>query len=129
MVKRVCRDCPIPNCGAKYLVKLSNHLTDVHYLDYIQRRKWLQEAKLQPKIRVVIYPAKTSQDQEFRMRSKSKTTPLKQQQEKDTVLYQISTPRKIKKSLKSKTRGIGKTVKNIKHYNRAADSVPEWLLL
>jgi len=26
MAKRVCRDCPIPNCGAKYLVKLSNHL-------------------------------------------------------------------------------------------------------
>ena len=71
MVKRVCRDCPIPHCGAKYLVKLSNHL------DYIQRRKWLQEAKLQPKIRVVIYPAKASQ--EFRMRSKSQTTPVKQQ--------------------------------------------------
>ena len=45
MTKRVCRDCPIPNCGAKYLVRLSNHLTDVHGLDYINRRKWLQEAK------------------------------------------------------------------------------------
>ena len=42
MVKRVYRDCPIPHCGAKYLVKLSNHLTDVHRLDYIQRIKWLQ---------------------------------------------------------------------------------------
>ena len=59
--KRVCRDCPIPNCGAKYLVRLSNHLTDVHGLDYINRRKWLQEAKLQPKDRVMIYPAKRSQ--------------------------------------------------------------------
>ena len=127
MVKRVCRDCPIPHCGAKYLVKLSNHLTDVHRLDYIQRRKWLQEAKLQPKIRVVIYPEKASQV--FRMRSKSKTTLLKQQEGKDTVLYQISTPRKLKKSLKSLTRGIGKAAKNIQHYNRAADSVPEWLTL
>ena len=35
MTKRVCRDCPIPNCGAKYLVRLSTHLTDVHALDYI----------------------------------------------------------------------------------------------
>ena len=35
MTKRVCRDCPIPNCGAKYLVRLSDHLTDVHGLDYI----------------------------------------------------------------------------------------------
>ena len=46
MTKRVCRDCPLPNCGAIYLVRLSNHLTDVHGLDYINRRKWLQEAKL-----------------------------------------------------------------------------------
>ena len=108
-------------------MKLSNHLTDVHRLDYIQRRKWLQEAKLQPKIRVVIYPAKASQ--EFRMHSKSKTTPLKQQEEKDTVLYQISTPRKVKKSLKSLTRGVGKAAKNIQHDKRTADSLPEWLTL
>ena len=43
------------NCEAKYLVKLFNHLTDVHQLDYSQRRKWLQEVKLQPKVRVMIY--------------------------------------------------------------------------
>ena len=49
------------NCEAKYLVKLFNHLTDVHQLDYSQRRKWLQEAKLQPKVRVVIYRTNTSQ--------------------------------------------------------------------
>ena len=55
MVNRVCRDCPIPGCGAKYLVKLSNHLTDVHGLDYTERRKILQEAKLQPKIKVITY--------------------------------------------------------------------------
>ena len=61
MAKRVCRDCPIPNRGAKYLVKLCNHLTDVHELDYINRRKWLQETKLQPKVIVVIYPAKKRQ--------------------------------------------------------------------
>ena len=36
-------------------MKLSNHLTDVHQLDDIQRRKYLQEAKLQPKVKVVIY--------------------------------------------------------------------------
>ena len=53
--QRVCRDCPIPNCGAKYLVKLSNHLTVVPQLDYSQRKKWLQEAKLQPKEKVLIY--------------------------------------------------------------------------
>ena len=36
-------------------MKLSNHLTDVHELDYYQRRKWLQEAKLQPKVKIMIY--------------------------------------------------------------------------
>ena len=61
MTKRVCRHCPILNCGAKYLLRLSNCLTDVHGLDYINRRKWLQEAKLLPRVRVMIYPAKRSQ--------------------------------------------------------------------
>ena len=76
MAKRVCRDCPIPNCGAKYLVKLSNHLADVHELDYINRRKWLQEAKLQPKVRVMIYPAKGSQG----LRGSRSETPLSVQE-------------------------------------------------
>ena len=33
MAKHMCHDCPIPNCGAKYLLKLSNHLTVVLKLD------------------------------------------------------------------------------------------------
>ena len=39
MAKRGGRDCPIPNCGTKYIVKLSNHPTDVHELDYINQSK------------------------------------------------------------------------------------------
>ena len=39
MTKRMCCDCSIPNCGAKYLVRLSNHLTDVHGLDYSGYKK------------------------------------------------------------------------------------------
>ena len=53
--KRVCRNCPISSFGAKYLVRLANHLADVHQLDHIQRRQYLQEAKLQPKVKVVVY--------------------------------------------------------------------------
>ena len=49
--KRVCRNCPVSKCGAKYLVTLANHLADVHQLDHIQRRQYLQEAKLQPKVK------------------------------------------------------------------------------
>ena len=101
----MCRDCPIPNCGAKYLVKLSNHLTDAHALDYINRRKWLQEVKLQPKVRVMIYPAKRSQG--LRRHSSNETPLLVQEKEKDTVVHQLSTPRRVKKSLKSLPRGVG----------------------
>ena len=53
--KRVSRNCPISSCGAKYLARLANHLADVHQLDHIQRRQYLQEAKLQPKVKVVVY--------------------------------------------------------------------------
>ena len=137
MTKRVCRDCPIPNCGAKYLVRLSNHLADVHGLDYINRRKWLQEAKLQPKVRVMIYPAKRSQV----LRPSTSETPLSvQEEEKDTIVHHLSTPRGEKKSLKSLPRGLKKSLKSlpkgvrkavnsIKHYKTTADSVPEWLTL
>ena len=59
--KRVCRNCPIPSCGAKYLVRLANHLADVHQLDHIQRRQYLQEAKLQPKVKVVVYESEAVQ--------------------------------------------------------------------
>ena len=40
--KRVWRNCPISSCRAKYLVRLANHLADVHQLDHIQRRQYLQ---------------------------------------------------------------------------------------
>ena len=124
MTKRACRDCPIPNCGAKYLVRLSNHLTDVHGLDYINRRKWLQEAKLQPKVRVMIYPAKRGQG----LRPSTSETPLSvHEEEKDTIVHHLSKPRGVKKSLislqrevknslKPLPRGVRKAANNIKHY-------------
>ena len=118
MANRVCRDCPIPNCGAKYLVKSSNHLTDVHELDYINRRKWIQEAKLQPKVRMMIYSPKRSQEVK---RSRSETPLSVQEEEKDTIVHQLSTPRGLKKSL---SRGVGKAANNIKHDKTTADLVP-----
>ena len=136
MTKRVCCDCPIPNCGAKYLVRLSNHLTDVHGLDYINRRKWLQEVKLQPKVRVMIYPTKRTQ----RITPSTSEAPLSvQKEEKGTIVRHLSTPRGVKKSLKylprgvkkslnSLPRGVRKAANNIKH-KKTADSVPEWLTL
>jgi len=123
MAKSMSRDYPIPNCVAKYLVKLSNHLTDVHGLNYVNRKKWLQDAKLQPKVRVMIYPAKKRQE----LRGSRSKTPLSAQDEiKDTIVHQLSAPRgvkkslkclprSVKKSLKSPPRGGGKAANSIKH--------------
>ena len=82
MTKRVCRDCPVPGCGAKYLVRLANHLADVHLLDIDQRRKYLQEAKLQPKIKFAIYQNTTEQN------SADNTPAIEQQR-----VYALSQPR------------------------------------
>ena len=41
--------------GAKYLVRLANHLADVHQLDQIKQRQYLHEAKRQSRVKVVVY--------------------------------------------------------------------------
>jgi hypothetical protein len=104
MASRVCRDCPIPGCGAKYLVKLSNHLSGVHLLDCKERRTFLQEAKLQPKVKVILY-----QDDKTSKALKSNTTD--QKSEHRDVFYQKSTPKKGTQSLKSRKRKAAKTGK------------------
>lgn len=40
------KDCPIPGCNSKGLIKLSNHLANVHLFTSEERKPWLQEAKL-----------------------------------------------------------------------------------
>ena len=62
--RSVCRDCPIPGCGAKYLVKLSNHLADVHGLSSDDRKDWLQESELQPVVKVVRYNIDNGRNEE-----------------------------------------------------------------
>ena len=112
--KRSRRDYPIPNCGAKYLVRLSYLPTDVHGLQYINRRKWLQEAKLQPKIVLrfylkimMIYQAKRRRQGS---RPSTSETPLSVQvEEKDTIVHELSTPRGVKKSMISLPRGVKKS--------------------
>ena len=86
---------------------------------------------------MIIYPAKRSQ---VLRPSTSETPPSVQEEEKDTILHHLSTPRGVKKSLKSLPRrlkkslkylpkGVRKAVNNIKDYKTTADSVPEWLTL
>ena len=71
--KRVCRNCPVSSCGAKYLVRLANHLADVHQLDHTQRRQHLQEAKLQPKVKVVFYESEADNSRKNHYRNPVQT--------------------------------------------------------
>ena len=44
--QRIRKDCPIPNCKSKQLLRLSCHLRVTHKIkNKVQRRKWLQKAK------------------------------------------------------------------------------------
>jgi len=55
MKKLKCKHCPIPGCHSKFLVRLANHLTQVHELSEIERRYWPQFAKLQNSNTVLEY--------------------------------------------------------------------------
>ena len=74
----------------------------------------------------MIYPAKESQG----LGGSRSETPLSVQEEiKDTIVHQLSTPRGVKKSLKSLPRGVRKAANTVKHCKTTADSVPEWFTL
>ena len=96
--KRVCRNCPISSCGAKYLVRLASHLADVHQLDHIQRRQYLQEAKLQPKVKVVVYESEA--DNSGKNNSTSTRSPVQTQE----TVYELSRSRRNKASFKAKAK-------------------------
>ena len=102
--KRVCRNCPISSCGAKYLVRLANHLADVHQLDHIQRRQYLQEAKLQPKVKVVVYESEA--DNSGKNHSTSTRNPVQTQE----TVYELSRSRRDEASFKAKAKR--RTTKN-----------------
>ena len=55
MGKRVCRHCPIPGRHSNFSVRLANHLTKVHELSEIERKYWLQFAKLQNTNAIRVY--------------------------------------------------------------------------
>ena len=99
--KRICRNCPIPSCGAKHLVSLANHLADVHQLDHIQRRQYLQEAKLQPKVKVVVYESEADNSGKNHFHN-----PVQSQE----TVYELSRHRRNEASFKEKT--STKTTKN-----------------
>ena len=44
-MQRKRKDCPVPGCCKTQLLRLANHLADVHGLSPDERKPWLQEAK------------------------------------------------------------------------------------
>ena len=46
---------PVRGCGSKFLVRLANHLAQVHKLSDLERQYWLQFAKLQNTSMVRVY--------------------------------------------------------------------------
>ena len=93
--KRVCTNCPILLCGIKYVVEFANHLADVHQLDHIQRRQYLQEAKLQPKVKVVVYESEADNSGKNHYRNPVQT--------QETV-YELSRSRRNEASFKAKAK-------------------------
>ena len=93
--KRVCRNCLISSYGAKYLARLANHLADVHQLDHIQRKQYLQEAKLQPKVKVVVYESEADNSGKNHYRNPVQT--------QDTV-YELSRSLRNKATFKAKAK-------------------------
>ena len=116
MVKRVCRDCPVPDCGAKYLVRLANHLADVHLLDVNQRRKYLQEAKLQPKLKFIAYQNITDENS-------ANNTPKQQER-----VYEVSQPRQCDIRKRAKTKVIQNKRKAVQNY-KVREELKNWLTM
>ena len=59
MKKLNCKHYPIPGCASKFLVRLANHLAQVHELSEIERKYWLQFAKLQNTKMIRVYDKET----------------------------------------------------------------------
>ena len=76
----------------------SNHLADVHQLDHIQRRQYLKEAKLQPKVKVVVYESKA--DNSGKNHSTSTRNPVQTQE----TVYELSRSRRNEASFKAKAK-------------------------
>ena len=99
----------MPYCGARYLVKLSSHLTALHGLGYSERRKLLQEAKLQAKIKVMVY----EKDPQKSLGSPDSTQ--KKDERLKKVIFEVKHSRNV--SYK-KTRRIERLLKKLKEVRK-----------
>ena len=114
----------------KYLaiVRLANHLADVHQLDHIQRRHYLQEAKLQPKVKVVVYAESEADNSEkitqlvlaIQYRHKKRRTNCQDHKEMKPLLEQklkeqLQRTRQTERNKESRTLGLEAIGKLCRH--------------
>ena len=111
-----------------YLVRLANHLSDVHQLDHIQRRQYLQEAKLQPKVKVVVYESKADNSEQkktqlvlaIQCRHKKRCTNYQDHEEMKPLLKQklkdrLQSTRQSARNKESRTLGLEAIGKLCRH--------------
>ena len=56
------RNCPVFGCDGTLLVRLANHLTQVHGMDTEERKKWLKWSKIG-----ICVPRQDEEPKEFNM--------------------------------------------------------------
>lgn len=72
VIQRKCKNCPIPGCGSKCLVRLACQLARVHGLTEIERKCWLQFAKLQNTRMIRVYEKNATPKKDLGIDYKSK---------------------------------------------------------
>ena len=78
------RDCPVFGCGSTNLVRLANHLDQIHSMDKDERAKWLKWSKMGVCIPI---QSKEGDNSDHGLVEKSLEKILKQQEEMEAKFY------------------------------------------
>ena len=93
---RVRRNCPVFGCGSTNLVRLANHLDQVHGMDTDERKKWLKWSKIR-----ICVPRQSEEPKEFNI-EESVETLLKRQEEMERKCYVYLQTTKLKNGQRGK---------------------------
>ena len=79
---RTRRNCPVFGCGSTNLVRLANHLDQIHGMNREERSKWLKWSKME-----LCVPRQNEENNVDENMEKTLGKLLKQQQEMETKFY------------------------------------------
>ena len=97
---RTRRNCPVFGCGSTNLVRLANHLDQVHGMDTEERKKWLKWSKLG-----ICVPPQNEEPKELQ---ESVETLLKRQEEMERKFNVYLRAAKLKNGHSPKSKLSGK---------------------